>query len=129
MLPSTLERLADFADIRGESVEATELRSAAAAITALGPTGAAALERRAKANRLGHEQGISPDLHGRLSEVVIRGEEVSIDAGRAGLPILLRRLLELHAITSHEAVSLVRQLGIVTLPDLDAALGDGRLRQ
>lgn len=129
MLPSTLERLADFADIRGASVEAMELRSAASAITALGPAGAAALERRAKTNRLADEQGISPDLHGRLNDVVTRGADVSLDTARAGLPSLLRRLLELRAVTTHEAVSLVRQLGIVTLPDLEAALGDGRVRQ
>lgn len=129
MLPSTLDILADLAEIRGAGPEASDLRSAASAIESLGPAGAAALERRAQRNRLNHEPGISTGLHWRLREVALGGADVAVAAARAGVPMLLRRLLELAVLTSDEAVSLVRQLGIVTLPDLQSALDGGRLHQ
>jgi DNA polymerase (family 10) len=42
-------------------------------------------------------------------------------------PYLLRRLVELGSVTSHEAAILERTLGVLTLSDLHAALDDGRL--
>jgi DNA polymerase (family 10) len=54
---------------------------------------------------------------------------VALRAALAGVPWLLRRLIELHVLAAHHAVLLVRQLGAVTLPDLELVLDDGRLAQ
>lgn len=129
MLPSTLESLADLAQIRGSGAEAADLRSAASVIQGLAPAAAEALERRAKRNRLDSEPGISKGVHRQLGELALGGSHVAVTAARAGIPMLLRRLLELGVVTSREALSLVQQLGIVTLPDLQSALDDGRLTQ
>lgn len=45
----------------------------------------------------------------------------------AAAPFLLRRLVELGAISSEETTLLVRTLGLLTLADLQAALDDGRI--
>lgn len=128
-LPATLRGLADLAELRGASAEASDLRRAAAAIEALSPALAARLEQRARRDQLDNEPGITPTLHWRLREVALGGSEVALSAARAGLPLLPRRLLELRALTTDEAVLLVRQLGVLTLPDLLAALDEGRVKQ
>jgi DNA polymerase (family 10) len=127
LLHTTLDALADFAEIRGALAEAADLRSAASVIEGLEPAVRAALERRAKRNRLENEPGINAALYPKLRDVAIRGE-AAVPAARACLPTLLRRLLELRVITTHEAVVLVQQFGIVTLPDLQSAIDDERLK-
>jgi DNA polymerase (family 10) len=129
VLSATLDALADLADIRGASGEADELRRAAAAIGRLAPAEAAALERRARRDRVGTEPGLTPHAHARLHEVALGGHDLALIAARAGIPTLLRRLLELEVVSSAEALALVRQFGIVTLPDLHLALDEGRLKQ
>ena len=120
VLSSTLETLADFADIRGSSAEGDDLRRAASALARLTPAESAALERRARRDRLGNEPGISPGVQARLHEVALGGYDLAVMAARSSLPVLHRRLLELGVVTSREALGLLQQLGIVTLPDLAA---------
>ena len=129
MLSSTLETLADFADIRGSIADGDDLRRAASALARLTPAESAALERRAGRDRLANEPGISAGVQARLHEVALGGYDLAIMAARSSLPLLHRRLLELGVLTSREALSLVQQLGIVTLADLQLALDDGRLKQ
>ncbi len=129
MLSSTLAALADLADIRGSSGEGDELRYAAAAIGRLTPSETAALERRARRERLGAEPGITASVHARLHEVALGGHDLALTTARASLPSLLRRLLELDVVSTGEARALVQQLGIVTLPDLQLALDEARLKQ
>ena len=128
-LPATLRVLADVAELQGASAEASDLRRAAAAIEALSPALAARLEQRARRDQLDNEPGITPALHWRLRELSLGGCEVALSAARARLPLLPRKLLELRALTTGEAVLLVRQLGILTLSDLLVALDDGRVKQ
>lgn len=54
---------------------------------------------------------------------------MALRAALAGIPWLPRRLLELSALTTSQAALLVRQVGIVTLADLEIALDDGRVAQ
>jgi DNA polymerase (family 10) len=127
VLSSTLDVLADLAEIRGAASEAEEFRHAAAAIGGLPPTAAAALERRALRNDLNDEPGISTRVHVILREVALAGADAALATARSGIPMLLRRLLELNALNSQEAAAIVRDLGIATLADLHAALDDKRL--
>ena len=75
------------------------------------------------------EPGLSAGVQARLHEVALGGHDLAIVAARSSLPVLHRRLLELNVVSSREALSLLQQLGIVTLPDLQLALDDGRLKQ
>ena len=93
------------------------------------PAAVAELERRARRNRL--EPGgasFNPDRPRRVCASSPSGAVPPPSAtAQAGLPALLRRLLELRAIGSDEAAMLARQ-GILTLADLQAALDDERIR-
>lgn len=51
----------------------------------------------------------------------------ALRALRQGLPLLPRRLLEVGAVTPSEMLTLVRQAGVLTLPDLRAAIDSGRI--
>jgi DNA polymerase (family X) len=124
-LSRVLRILANFAEVRGDSGEAAELRRAAAAIDELPPAAVADLEHRARRNRLEGDRAFSPTIQAHLRELALGGTERVIGAAQARLPALLRRLLERPAVASDEAASLVRQ-GILTLADLHAALGDER---
>jgi DNA polymerase (family X) len=83
--------------------------------------------KRARRDRL-DEHGISPSIHWRVREAAVGGEAVALEAARAGVPGLIRRLLELPAITTDQAVVLVRKAGVVTLADLELAVDSGRIR-
>lgn len=64
-----------------------------------------------------------------MRELATGGTEGALRAGRAGIPMVLRRLLELGAATHDQAAALARDAGVVTLADLQEALADGRLRR
>ena len=68
-------------------------------------------------------------MHWKLREIALGGADVAVRAARAGIPWLVRRLLELPALSTAQAALLVRQLGIVTLADLEVALDDGCVAQ
>ena len=123
-----LRILADFAEIRGDSEEATDLRRAVEAIDRMPPAAVAELENRARRNRPEGERAFSPIVHAHLHQLASLGPAAATSAARAGLPALLRRLLELRAIASDEAAWLVRQ-AVLTLADLHAALDDERIRK
>jgi DNA polymerase (family X) len=128
-LASTLASLADLAEIRGALPTASDLRRAAASLSSLSPPELARFEQRARRQRLGDEPGISPTIHWRLHEIAEGGADGSLRAALAGIPWLLRRLVELQALAPADALTLVRQNGVLTLPDLEAALVVGRLDQ
>jgi DNA polymerase (family X) len=128
-LAVTLAQLADLAEIRGALTTASDLRRAAATISAQDPAEATRFAQRARRQRLGDEPGISPTLHWRLHEIADGGADAAVRAGLAGIPWLLRRLVELQALATTEVLPLVRQHGVLTLPDLEAALAAGRLGQ
>lgn len=71
--------------------------------------------------------GIAPGVAWRLREIALGGHHVAVAAARAGVPSLIRRLLDLAAITSREGVLLVQQLDVLTIADLEHVLDDDRL--
>jgi DNA polymerase (family 10) len=127
-LRGTLAQLADLSEIRGATATAADLRRSVAAIDAMGPAAAARLEQRARRDNLAAEPGISPTVHWRLREIALGGHDVALTAARAGVPHLIRRLLELPALTTDQAAMLVRQLGVLTRQDLHAALDADRVK-
>jgi DNA polymerase (family X) len=127
-LAPTLAQLADLGEIRGALPTASDLRRAAAVIAALPPEESARLELHARRQRI-VTTGITPAIHRRLHEIALRGADGALSAALAGVPWLIRRLVELNTLSTSEALVLVRQNGVLTLPDLDAALAAGRLDQ
>ena len=105
-----LRILANFAEVRGDSEDAADLRRAAAAIGEMPPPAVADLEKRVRKD----EPTFGPTIQSHLREVILGGSATAISAAQARLPSLLRGLLEGPAIASDEAASLVRQ-GILTL--------------
>jgi DNA polymerase (family 10) len=124
-LTVTLRELADLADIRGATAEAGDLRRAAAAVDAI-DGGEEHIAQLARRDRLSSIPAITPTLHWRVREIV-SGSVGAIQDARDGVPFLPRRLLELPALNSSQALVLVRQLGVLTLADLGQAIDDGRV--
>jgi len=123
-----LSYLACLAEIRGAN-DAADLRFAVSRLNGLTPGEAARLEQRIR-------QPESPDIPDipavavwRLRELASGGGEAALRASRAGIPALLRGLLELGAATPEQTAAFARDLGVVTLPDLQAALEDGRVQR
>lgn len=123
---SLLHQLADLGEIRGPSGTAAELRRSVATIAALDPSEQRRLLRRVRRDRLDGSD-VSPLIQWKLREIALGGADVALRAALAGVPWLMRRSIELAALTTAQAALLVRQLGIVTLADLETALDDGRV--
>jgi DNA polymerase (family 10) len=128
-LAAALHYLADLAKIRGADAEASDLRGAADALDALGPARTTRLLDRLRRGRDDGDPDLSDSVRSHLRELALGGADEAMLAARTSIPWLLRRLLELRAITSAEGVILVQQVGVLTLPDLTSALDDGRLAQ
>ena len=62
-----------------------------------------------------------------MREIVSGRADAALRASRAGLPALIRRLLELETVNEDQALALARELRVVTLSDLRSALDDGRV--
>ena len=125
-LSSQLRQIADFAEIRGVSLEASDWRRLADDLDRAGPEEQARLTQLARRNRLSDIGSVHPSLHWKLRELLIDGPDLAIGAAWAALPWMLRRLLEFAAVSSAGAAALARA-GIVTPADLDAALTDSHL--
>jgi DNA polymerase (family 10) len=119
-LPSVLRQLADLSDVRGGFVEAHDLRRTASAMESLGPDAGPRVAKLVRRGRF-EEALIPSQVRWRVQEVV-NDAAGSLTAARDALPFVLRRLLELQAITPAHARALVRNLGILTLADLEQAL-------
>lgn len=121
-LAPRIRQLADFADIRGTVADAAGWRRLADALESAGadPLSPDGLEQ---ARPL-----LSPALYLRLAMLLDQGVDVAYSAALGSLPWTLRRLIELDAADSRIAAALAGE-GLVTFPDVDAALRDGRLRQ
>lgn len=125
-LSEQLRQLACLAEIRG-GADATDLRTTISILDRLAPAERVRLEARLRDSDSGDALDIPPAVTWRLRELAAGRGDVAVRASRAGLPTLLRRLLERRSIDEKEAVALARELGVVTLSDLRDALEDGRV--
>ena len=123
---SLLRQLGDFAEIKGASHDATAWRRLAVDVEHLGPPEVSRLTDLARRNGLGELTLLPARLHPKFRELVLNGPDTTLGSSRAMLPWVLRRLLEFGSVDSAAAAALSRA-GIVTLPDLEAALHEGRI--
>lgn len=122
-LATTLDTIADLLEIRGDGPAAAALRSAVVPLRSLPATEASAAFDGAAPDRF------SLEVRQRVHQIEVAGDEAAVRGARAGVPQLVRRLLEMGVVSTHEAVRLVRQIGVATLADLETALDDGRIAQ
>jgi DNA polymerase (family 10) len=93
----------------------------------LGPDEISALEGRLHAGHSLESIELPPAALWRLRELVSGGGDDALRASRAGLPALVRGLLERNSIDPPQAVTLARDGRVVTFSDLRDALADGRV--
>ncbi|CAN5665810.1 DNA polymerase/3'-5' exonuclease PolX [soil metagenome] len=125
--PGALGQLADLADIRGAAAIASDLRRAASAIGALPRAELEEFEQRACGGRLGFGGGFSSTIVTRLHDLATDGADQSVRAALTTIPAVLGRLVHLEAVTTADALRLVRQTGVLTLDDLRTVLESGRI--
>ena len=102
------------------------MRRAASTIEGLGPIDARADDWIRQVS--GARPGVSDAVQRQIRELLDTGGAMSLRAAQAGVPYLVRRLLELSVLSTNEAVRLFRQLGILSVADLATGLDDGRIR-
>jgi DNA polymerase (family 10) len=128
-LAKSLRTLADLADVRGAASEGADLRRAAHTIDTLPPKAADLAMHQARLDGLRNEPGIAASLCPLIRTLAMEGPANIVQSAQTVLPSLYARLLEARIIGTEQAASLVKQLGILTLADLQTALGEGRVRQ
>jgi DNA polymerase (family X) len=127
-LSAPLRHLADLAEIRGDSIEVTAWRRLAGDLDELGPRELERLRALVDADQLGALAHLPPGLHATFRDLMIDGPDAAITTATSTVPVLLSRLLDFGTVDTVLAAALARA-GIVTLPDLEAALLDGRISQ
>jgi DNA polymerase (family 10) len=125
-LADAVRQLAYLHDIRGD--DGGELRAAVDALDRLSPAEAASLLDAAREDGAG-VRDLSPHVQRTIRDVALLGPDGATATLRARLPRVIRRLLEAAVVTHDQAAALVRDPGILTFDDLDAAITDGRLLQ
>lgn len=125
-LADQLRQLAYIAEIRG-AADAADLRNAVSILERRSPEEIARLGGHLDAAPAHDTSAFPPAAVWRIRELLSGRADGALRASRAGLPLLLRRLLELRNVDEDEAVILARDLRVVTLSDLRDALADGRV--
>jgi DNA polymerase (family X) len=125
----SLRTLADLSDVRGAAGEAADLRRAAQVFESAPPSNASKLLQLARRDGLRGHAGITPAVSTLLRDSSLHTRLPPGSDAYADLPDLYAGLLKRHTIDAEEAARLVRQLGVLTLPELLAALDSDRVRQ
>ena len=124
-LTDHFRQLACLAEIRG-APHAGALRATVSMLNELSPPDRAHLEQQIRRHKTPESVAIPAAALWRLRELASGEVDGALRAARAGIPYLIRRLLEFGAITHDHAVTL-SDLGVLTLSDLGEALQDGRI--
>ena len=123
-LPDHLRQLVLLGEIRGGDFY--DLRDALAIVDRLPRSDLSLFEQQARLG-LSTEYGIPASSAEQLQALASGRADAVLQSARATVPVLPRRLIELGAVTTEQALVLVRDLGVATIADLETALEDGRL--
>lgn len=124
-LADYLRHLACLAEIRGTG--APDLRTAVAILDRLSALECARLEQRLRHNKTSELPDFPAAAVSRIRALSTGDAPAIVRAATAGIPRILRRLLELEAVTCDQAATLARGYGVVTFADLEHVLGDDRI--
>jgi DNA polymerase (family X) len=122
------DRLALFAallELADTSPFAVRAYSRAAELIRSLPTPVAQLVREGRIREL---RGIGPGIESKLRELVTTGEIAELRALQAELPPELVGYGRLHGVSTKRISSIARALAITTVPELQAAVAAGKLR-
>ncbi len=122
------DRLSLFAallELAETSPFAVRAYSRAAELVRSLPTPVAQLVREGRIREL---RGIGPGIESKLRELVTTGEIEELRSLQAELPPELVSYGRLHGVSVKRITSIARTLGITTVPELEAAVAAGRLR-
>jgi DNA polymerase (family 10) len=127
--PQVADQLALFAallDLADTSPFAVRAYSRAAELVRSLPTPVAQLVREGRIREL---RGIGPGIESKLLELVTTGEIAELRDLQAELPPELVSYGRLHGLSTKRISSIARALEITTVPELESAVAEGRLRQ
>lgn len=124
-LADVARHLASLAAIRGGD-GAHDLREAATALDGFPPARLDAALQHLRDPSVSAVEGLPLSVIPVLREALVAGPDAALRSARQRIPFLLRRLLDLGAVTHDEASALATRLNVVTLPDLLAAFDDRR---
>jgi DNA polymerase (family 10) len=125
-IAGVLAEIADLIDIKGETPYKVAAYRRASDSVARCPVEVAAAYRAGDPPEL---RGVGGTLSERILELSTSGRLGYLDALRAEVPPTLLELLAIPGVGPRTVGEVWRTLGIATLPELEAAARDGRLRQ
>ncbi len=114
-----------FLDLAERSPFAVRAYARAADLVRATPTPVAALVREGRVREL---RGIGPGIESKLRELVETGELRELDELQDAYPLELVGYGRLHGVSAKRMSSIARALEILTIPDLQCAVANGRLR-
>ena len=121
-----LSLLAALLELAETSPFAVRAYARAAELVRSTPTPVAELVRQGRVREL---RGIGPGIESKLRELVATGEIAELKALQAELPPELVSYGRLHGVSVKRISAIARALGIRTVPELQAAVAAGRLRE
>jgi DNA polymerase (family X) len=127
--PEMADRLSLFAallELAESSPFAVRAYTRAAELIRSTPAPVADLVREGRVREL---RGIGPGIESKLRELVATGEIAELRALREELPPELVSYGRLHGVSVKRITAIARALGIATVPELQAAVAAGRLRE
>lgn len=124
-IAALLVEMADLLEIRGDSAfKVAAYRRAAGSVEAC-PTDIADAIRAGRPPQL---RGVGASIAERLDELARTGRMASLEALRAELPSTLLQLLAVPGLGPRTIAQIWHDLGVATLPELEAAARAGQLR-
>jgi DNA polymerase (family 10) len=123
-IADTLESIGLLLELKGEN--AFKTRAYANAARAV-ETYAGSIERMAQEGRLTEIPGIGAAIAAKISELALTGRLAFYEKLRAEFPATLFDLFELQGVGAKKIKALYEQLGVTSVPELEAACKDGRV--
>jgi DNA polymerase (family 10) len=123
-IADTLESIGLLLELKGEN--AFKTRAYANAARAV-ETYAGNIERMAQEGRLQEIPGIGAAIAGKISELALTGRLEFYEKLRAEFPPTLFDLFELQGVGAKKIKTLYEQLGVTSIPDLEAACKSGKV--
>jgi DNA polymerase (family 10) len=125
-IAAVFDQIADLLEVQGAN--AFRVRAYRNAARMLGELGRSVREMVARGADLDALPGIGPDLAGKIIEIVNTGSCGLLDRLKSELPPVVTELLKVPGLGPKRVSALHHELGVKTLPELQRAAEQGRIR-
>ncbi len=122
-IADTLESIGLLLELKGENAFKTRAYANAARAVETYP---GSIERMAQEGRLTEIPGIGAAIAGKISELALTGRLEFYEKLRAEFPLTLFDLFDLQGVGAKKIKTLYEQLGVTSIPELEAACKSGR---